>query len=484
LATRGKIFISYRRDDAPGDARGIRDRLAGKFGKANVFMDVDNLLAGQRFDRELEKALSQCDVLIAVIGPRWMKLLSGHTRSGDRDYVHDEIAAALKRDITVIPTLVGRKGHMPSLPHQDSLPEDIRALVLHHKQDIAHESFGRDADELVEAVKFVRRGGRHAKSWQTIAVSGAAALVLAMGLLGYRLAMTPPRVPQPATLVTALPNSDAARAAADQAAKNKAAEEEAGRKAAEAERQAEVDAAKKAEEDAKRQAEADAAKQKAEEETRRQAEADAARKKAEEEAAGKRAAMDCDRLAASPSDMTRPSDVAGVDLAKVDADAATAVCDDARRRYPDVARFIYQAGRVAQARKDYIKATELYRAGSAKGSAASMNGLGFLYYRGEGVVQDYGEARNWFEKGAALGSAASMANLGILYANGLGVAQDYAEARKWYEKAAALGIVNAMFNLGILYENALKNPGQARQWYQKAADAGDQEAKEKLKKLK
>ena len=28
-------------------------------------MDVDNLLAGRRFDRELDKALSQCDVLIA-----------------------------------------------------------------------------------------------------------------------------------------------------------------------------------------------------------------------------------------------------------------------------------------------------------------------------------------------------------------------------------------------------------------------------------
>jgi hypothetical protein len=47
---RGRIFISYRRDDAPGDARGICDSLSRKFGKSNVFMDVDNLLAGQRFD--------------------------------------------------------------------------------------------------------------------------------------------------------------------------------------------------------------------------------------------------------------------------------------------------------------------------------------------------------------------------------------------------------------------------------------------------
>ena len=39
-------------------------------------MDVDNLLAGQRFDKELDKALAETDVFIAVIGPRWMELLA------------------------------------------------------------------------------------------------------------------------------------------------------------------------------------------------------------------------------------------------------------------------------------------------------------------------------------------------------------------------------------------------------------------------
>lgn len=38
----GKIFISYRREDAPGDARGICDRLSRIFGAANVVMDVDS----------------------------------------------------------------------------------------------------------------------------------------------------------------------------------------------------------------------------------------------------------------------------------------------------------------------------------------------------------------------------------------------------------------------------------------------------------
>ena len=40
--------------------------------KRNVFMDVDNLFAGQRFDQELDKALTQCEVLVAVIGRNWM----------------------------------------------------------------------------------------------------------------------------------------------------------------------------------------------------------------------------------------------------------------------------------------------------------------------------------------------------------------------------------------------------------------------------
>jgi hypothetical protein len=68
----GKTFAHYRRDDA-GDARSVRDGLAAKFGQSNVFMDVDDRRAGQRFDVELAKALAACDVFVAVIDPRWMR---------------------------------------------------------------------------------------------------------------------------------------------------------------------------------------------------------------------------------------------------------------------------------------------------------------------------------------------------------------------------------------------------------------------------
>jgi TIR domain/Sel1 repeat len=403
LATRGKIFISYRRDDVPGDARGVCNRLERKFGKANVFMDVDRLLAGQRFDRELDKALSQCDVLIAVIGPRWMDSLTEHARGGKRDFVHDEIAAALKRDIVVIPALIGREGHMPSLPQRNDLPEEIRDLVLYQKHDIAHESFNRDADHLTAAIETVLHGGRRARPWKAIAISGVMGLVLTVVLLSYWMAMMPRIELEQRTLQPSL-GTDAAKGAA----------------------QSKMDA--------------DRAKAAAEE---------AAKRKTDE--AARLAAAECDRLAASPVDANRPSGVTGVDFAEIDATAAVSSCDNAMRLNLDIARFVFQAGRAADAGKDYTRAMKLYRTASEKGSAAALNAIGTLYNGGDGVPQDY------------------------------------AEARKWYEKAAALSDRNAMFNLGVLYEEGNggdKDLKQARRWYQKAADSGDTEAKAALKRLK
>jgi hypothetical protein len=75
----GRIFIGYRREDVAGDARGLRDGLAAKFGQRNFFVDIDDLLPGQRFDVKLAEALSGCDVFVAVIGPRWLEPLAAKT---------------------------------------------------------------------------------------------------------------------------------------------------------------------------------------------------------------------------------------------------------------------------------------------------------------------------------------------------------------------------------------------------------------------
>jgi chemotaxis protein histidine kinase CheA len=316
LGTQGKIFISYRREDAPGDARGLCDRLGRSFGEANVFMDVDKLLAGQRFDRELDKALSK--VLVAVIGSRWLELLSEHTQRGKRDYVRDEIAAALTRDIIVIPVMIGHEAHIPPLPRAEDLPENIRDLVLYQKHNITHESFGRDAAHLIAAIKAVLRERRGPRPRWAIAVTGAWALVLTGALLGYWMDIIPrigSSIPQRSTgtndtTVTAVPSSEENRAASEESARKIAANE----------------AARKAAEEAQRQA--DAAKKKAEDEVRQKAEAEA---KAAKEAAEQKAANDA-AVKKKAADDEAARKAAEGRQAEADADAAKKKAEDEVRQ--------------------------------------------------------------------------------------------------------------------------------------------------------
>jgi TIR domain len=95
--TAGKIFINYRRDDDPSAAARVRDGLAAAFGEANLFMDVDNLLVGQKFENQLARALEECDVFIAILGPDWLEALEKKIASGGRNYVREEIATAIAR---------------------------------------------------------------------------------------------------------------------------------------------------------------------------------------------------------------------------------------------------------------------------------------------------------------------------------------------------------------------------------------------------
>jgi hypothetical protein len=143
------IFISYRRDDERASAARIRDHLASTFGSTNVFMDVDNLLAGQRFDKELETVLAQTDCLLAVIGSRWLELLRHREASGEPDYVREEIANGLNRGIVMIPVLIDDA----NLPRTEELPDDIRNLVLYQKQQVSHERFGSDVKGLIYAIR-------------------------------------------------------------------------------------------------------------------------------------------------------------------------------------------------------------------------------------------------------------------------------------------------------------------------------------------
>jgi len=67
-----QVFISYRRDDTAGYARAVYDELARHFGPERVFIDVDDIGAGQAFDEVIAHAVGGSKVLLVMIGKRWL----------------------------------------------------------------------------------------------------------------------------------------------------------------------------------------------------------------------------------------------------------------------------------------------------------------------------------------------------------------------------------------------------------------------------
>ena len=139
-----RIFINYRREDSLSTAGRLHDKLAQALGRKSLFMDVDHIPPGVDFVSYLNGQVANCNLFLAVIGPQW---LSAKNEKGERriddpdDFVVVEIAAALERQIPVIPVLVDGA----RMPSANELPDSLRPLVRRHAFELRQTSFGRDA---------------------------------------------------------------------------------------------------------------------------------------------------------------------------------------------------------------------------------------------------------------------------------------------------------------------------------------------------
>ena len=151
--SKGHIFISYRRDDSAGYTRAIYDQLAERFTQERIFMDVDAIEPGLPFDEVISQAVGRCEILLAMIGKRWMEQQPGvgPRINDEKDSVRLEIAAALSRKIRVIPVLLDGAG----MPTEELLPEPLRALARRNAIEISNTRFKSDVDRLVEVVSRV-----------------------------------------------------------------------------------------------------------------------------------------------------------------------------------------------------------------------------------------------------------------------------------------------------------------------------------------
>jgi WD40 repeat protein len=153
-----RIFINYRRLDDPGHVRALVQQLRNEFGASNIFWDYnDPIKPGDPFPDALRQAVIASDVLLAVIGPRWLEKLTERSGSAG-DYVVDEIKLALDQGRRVIPVLVGDS----KMPAANVMPESIRRLASLQAVELQTKSFNSDCEqklipplkqELIEAEK-------------------------------------------------------------------------------------------------------------------------------------------------------------------------------------------------------------------------------------------------------------------------------------------------------------------------------------------
>ena len=123
-----QIFISYRRNDSAYVAANLNDKLQQHFGRDSVFFDIDNIPLGVDFREYIGNAVGKCDVLLAIIGDKWVQSVDeqGNRRlDNPSDFVRIEIESALKRNIPVIPVLVGEV----EMPSAKDLPPSMQSIV-------------------------------------------------------------------------------------------------------------------------------------------------------------------------------------------------------------------------------------------------------------------------------------------------------------------------------------------------------------------
>ena len=144
------IFISYRRNDSAAYAGWLFDRLAGHFGRDQIFKDVDSIQLGDDFAAAISDAVASCQVLLALIGDRWLTVTgkAGRRLDNPQDFVRLEIEAALSRGIRVIPILIdGAK-----MPDAGQLPASMAGLRARQALELSTNRFDSDFSRLLKVL--------------------------------------------------------------------------------------------------------------------------------------------------------------------------------------------------------------------------------------------------------------------------------------------------------------------------------------------
>ena len=132
-----RLFINYRRADDKVFVELLRTHFMHRYGRDNVFMDFDSIPAFSRFEDFIKSKIAEADVVVVIIGSRWLEHLQERERLGEKDYVRIEIQEALRLKKPLAPIAI--QGAI--VPDPRLVPADLRTLF---DLNIASISEGQD----------------------------------------------------------------------------------------------------------------------------------------------------------------------------------------------------------------------------------------------------------------------------------------------------------------------------------------------------
>jgi len=439
------LFISYRRDDSPYAAGQIRDRLVERFDDKSVFFDIDSVPLGSDFEDYINEKVSQCDVLLVVIGDSWLKPNEdGQIRLDDpSDFVRIEIEAALARDIPIIPVPVGKAG----VPSKAELPESISKLASRNAQEVrAGTSFQGDMKRLVNGIETITDVAAEPKPRKLVKKLVVAAFIVVLGITGVftfqfiQQRLDNAEIERQQTVIT---EAERRRIGNTVALNQQGCEDGNARSCNDLGVMyqyaigVELDYAQ---------------------------------------------AMALYRQACEGGDPRGCRNLGamygnGDGVAQDSAQAMSLfqqACEDGDAQACTNLGMMYERGDGVT--KDDVQAIAFYQQGCEGGDVAGCTNLGMMYDRGDGVAQDDAQAVAFYQQGCEGGDALGCRNLGVMYGTGEGVAKDDAQAMSLFQQACEDGDAVGCTNLGGMYareDDDVQDYAQALVFYQQGCEGGD-----------
>jgi hypothetical protein len=149
-----KVFISYRRSDSKPASFMIAGGLKSKLGESEVFIDRKNIPGGTEFRKEIKQAISECKVVLAIMGDTWLDVREKDQPARRRldnpeDLVRLELEMALESGRHINPVLVDEA----KVPDKNDLPAKLMGLPDKNAVRFRSEEWELSIAELVAAIE-------------------------------------------------------------------------------------------------------------------------------------------------------------------------------------------------------------------------------------------------------------------------------------------------------------------------------------------